>query len=55
MKDPDKLSTLLAILAVEFFSAAKSRMITVAQKPVRRKAHSRPDHPLLIFGRAFFQ
>ncbi|MGD0662193.1 MAG: hypothetical protein ABSD38_29410 [Syntrophorhabdales bacterium] len=54
MKDPDKLSTLLAILAIAFFSAAKSRMITVAQKPVRRKAHSRPDHPLLIFGRAFF-
>jgi hypothetical protein len=54
MKYPDKLSTLLAILAIAFFRAAKSGMITMAQKPVRRRAHSRPDHSLLIFGRAFF-
>jgi hypothetical protein len=54
MKDPDKLSTLLAILAIAFFTTAKSGMTTVAQKPERRKAHSRPDHSLMIFGRGFF-
>jgi len=35
MKDPDKLSTLLAILAIAFFSAAKSGMITVARSRSR--------------------
>jgi hypothetical protein len=54
MTDPDKLSTLLAILAIAFFSAAKSGMITVTQKPVSRKARSRAAHSPLIYGRASF-